>query len=112
MPSIEGPTIEQWMVAEPPTSEAVAEKAVDALRESGIIDILVRGELAEIQPTSPEISFIIRQVFRDEDGSMVISGKDSWLPPEEQSSYIIRPGKNEDGKDDPSLPATIRIVRP
>jgi hypothetical protein len=111
MSRVHEPTIEEWLIVEPPTSEEVSQKAVNALHESGLIEVIVRGELDEVQPETPEVSFIIRQVIKDDEatskGGMVISGKDSWLPHEEQSSYIIRTNKS-----DPSLPASLRVIRP
>lgn len=108
------PSIEEFVILEPPTSEEVAEKALAALtRGDGLFDLIIAGSQAPDSPQEDlpqfpeEITFHIQKTQHPVEGGMIISGSEIWLPREERSSYKVVTNKN-----DPSLPASLSIVRP
>lgn len=104
-------SIHDFVIVEPPTSQAVADRATEAWsNDPATLEIDVLHERAaedDLPQLTERVSFIIKQMRRNPEGDTFIGGTESDdTPVEERSSYQVRTDP------EPDQPARLTIIRP
>lgn len=99
-------SIEEFIVVQPPTGEEVRYRALEALNESRVLTLVIKGTWDVPEPEAIETSFLVERYTHTKKGDVIIEGT-GWKDGEpNDESHIVRLSTK-----DPSRPGKSHIVR-